>query len=513
MGRNLLFFLRKLIFAALALALACSSAAFAQDDARPQIDQTHAVLVDIDQSLKSDFLDDADLQRLRSENDPLAADMFNLVAKLSPLLQASQKRLDALTPKTAGGDAATPESQTELKAEKAKFDALDANIRSARALIVDANDISARIAERRRALFARQTFAQSQSLLSPTLWSGAAADAPRAFAILSGLLGDWTSHLTLRQIAELCGLLLVMGGVGVPAVYAARNVIARDPSLANPTRLQRALGAVATALVLAVLPLLALGVLSYALDALDISDPRLQGQFDAFFDGLRLIAIANALARALFAPGAEKWRLLRVPDDAANVISRLWVGIAAIVSIEKWFEPAADAVSSLNLVILLRALTAALIAVLVGWAVWRNWRRRNPKAESDLAAYLRLAGAAAAAGLLACALLGFVALATFAVTQGLFIAGLAATLYLFDALVQAAGDRFVSREASSGRAGSGAGRSGAERGAGARRFAAAHLLHRPHPFAGSVGLSFAGCAGLAARSLFGHLHWRDGRFV
>ena len=198
-----------------------------------------------------------------------------------------------------------------------------------------------------------------------------------------------------------------MGGLGVPAVYAARNVIARDPSLANPTRLQRVLGAVATALVLAILPLLALGVLSYALDALDISDPRLQSQFDAFFDGLRLVALANALARALFAPGAEKWRLLAVPDDAAGTIARLWVGIAAIVSVEKWFEPAADAVSSLNLVILLRALTAALIAVLVAWAVWRNWRRRNAKSESNLAASLRFAGGAAAAGLLACALLGF----------------------------------------------------------------------------------------------------------
>ena len=146
------------------------------------------VLVDIDQSLKSEFLDDADLQRLRSENDPIATNMISLVAKLTPLLQASQKRLDALTPKPNGGDI-TPEGRAELTAEKAKFDALDANIRSARALIVDANDISARIAERRRALFARQTFAQSQSLLSPTLWSGAAADAPRAFAVLSGLLG------------------------------------------------------------------------------------------------------------------------------------------------------------------------------------------------------------------------------------------------------------------------------------------------------------------------------------
>jgi small-conductance mechanosensitive channel len=202
---------------------------------------------------------------------------------------------------------------------------------------------------------------------------------------------------------------------------------------------------------LAILPLLALGVLSYALDALDISDPRLQGQFDALFDGLRLVALANALSRALFAPGAEKWRLLAVSDDTAGVISRLWVGIAAIVSVEKWLEPAADAVSSLNLVILLRALTAALIAVLVAWAVWRNWRHRNAKAQSDLASYLRFAGGAGAAGLLSCALFGLVALATFAISQTLFIAGLAATLYLFDASVQAAGDRFVARESSGGR--------------------------------------------------------------
>ena len=70
------------------------------------------------------------------------------------------------------------------------------------------------------------------------------------------------------------------------------------------------LAAAWTTLVLAGLPLAALGIVVYALDLFDISDPRLQGGVDALLDGLRIVAIANALGRGLLAPRLANWRLL-----------------------------------------------------------------------------------------------------------------------------------------------------------------------------------------------------------
>ena len=47
---------------------------------------------------------------------------------------------------------------------------------------------------------------------------------------------------------------------------------------------------------------------------------------DAVLDGLRLLAIANALAHGLLAPGRANWRLVNLSDRAAALIERLWLG-------------------------------------------------------------------------------------------------------------------------------------------------------------------------------------------
>ena len=441
--------LRKAIFAAFALTLAAHGA-LAQDSIRPQIDAAQKTLEDVDASLKSEGLDDADLRRLRAENDPVAADLRALVVKVAPQLDAAQKRLVELTPKPGGGDV-TDAARADLDAAKQKFDGLDADVRSARALIVQADDNDSRIAGRRRTLFARRTFAQSSSLLSPSLWISAAADAPGALSASGTMFHDWGARLSLRQILEFLGVLAGVLLCAAPVGYAARNVIARDAALADPSHLHRALAAVASALVLAVLPLVGLGALSFALDAFDISDPRLQPFTDALFDGLRIVAVANALAWATLAPGLPQWRLFAIPEETARSAFRAWVGGAALVSAAKLLEPIGDSVSSLNMVIALRALTSAGIAFGLIAMLWRDVETRRPGAQDDLRATLRYAGWFAAAALLLAVLFGFVAFATFAVNQALFVAGVISTLFLFDSVVQSAGDAFVARQTSARR--------------------------------------------------------------
>ena len=444
-GRIFVLFPRKAIFAAVALAVLFAHAAFGQESIRPQIDEARKTLEDVDASLKSEQLDDADLRRLRSENDPVDAQLRALIAKVAPQLAAAQKRVDELTPKPGGGDL-TDAARADLDAAKQKFDALDADVRSARALIVQADDNDSRIAGRRRALFARRTFAQSSSLLSPSLWIGAFADAPGALSVSAGLFHDWWSRLALTQILEFLGVLAGVVLCAAPVGYAARSVITRDGSLADPSRLHRAIAAAANALVLAILPLLALGALSFALDALDISDPRLQAFSDALFDALRIVAVANALARATLAPGLPQWRLFAVPEESARAAFRFWLGGAAIVGLTKLLEPIADTVSSLNLVIALRALTSACVAGALIFVLWRGRDAKRAVAQDDVRSMLRYAGWMSAAALIAAVVFGYVAFANFSVNQALYVAGVISTLYLFDAVVQSAGDNFVANQ-------------------------------------------------------------------
>ena len=131
-----------------ALLIAASPARAAGDDTtRQTLDSARSTIADIETALKADNLSDSDLVRLRAAGDPLAVQLQAVIVDLSPRLEASAKRLAELTPKSkepAVADSASP----ELAAEKQKHDALDADLRSARAMLLQIDDIDARIGAR-----------------------------------------------------------------------------------------------------------------------------------------------------------------------------------------------------------------------------------------------------------------------------------------------------------------------------------------------------------------------------
>src|SRR5438128_2033130 len=87
-----------LAFLAVLVGLAGFSDAKAQDSARQRLDAVRAALIEIDAAFKNATLSDADLQRLRADNDPLATEVASIVAELAPKLDASSKRLSELKP-------------------------------------------------------------------------------------------------------------------------------------------------------------------------------------------------------------------------------------------------------------------------------------------------------------------------------------------------------------------------------------------------------------------------------
>jgi small-conductance mechanosensitive channel len=144
----------RLLILASAIALALLTGAGAEETPRQRLDAARTTIADIDAALRADNLTDADLARLRAESDSLALQLQSVVAELTPRLDASAKRLAELTPKTK--DTAAPPSDAtsdELTAEKAKHDALDADLRSARAMLLQSDEDAARIGTARRELF------------------------------------------------------------------------------------------------------------------------------------------------------------------------------------------------------------------------------------------------------------------------------------------------------------------------------------------------------------------------
>jgi potassium-dependent mechanosensitive channel len=442
---------------ALALCVLAASKTLAQD-ARPlDLDATRSALTAVESALKAPNLTDGELQRLRAENDPIGIALQAAIADLTPRLAASAKRLAELTPKSKDAAPETDAATAELASEKAKHDSLDANLRAARAMLLEVDDNTTRISAKRRELFARETFARSSSLFNPQLWTSVFRETPSDLGATAEQAGEWLSgarsRLTAIKVAELLGIALVLGLLSIPLRWIATKIVYRDPDAANPSRLRRALGSAWTMLVLAIIPLFVLGAVPLVLDALDLSEPRMQGVLDAFLDGARLMIVFNALGRAMLAPNAKSWRLVAVSDRSAALIFRGGMATAAVWAVERLVEPAADAVASLNVAVAGRALGAALIALVAGYTLRRlaRWRRgEGASAQTDVWATARTIAWAAVIVVFAASAAGYIAFANFLVNQAIFLTLLACALYLIDVIVQDGAEALLQPDAPAG---------------------------------------------------------------
>ncbi len=434
---------------ALVLLMVSVSRVAAQDQGRLDLEATGATLTAIENALRQPNLSDAELQRLRAENDPLGIALQAAIANMAPRLAASTKRLAELTPKTdkektEKDKQAAPVNDAaaaEIAGEKEKHDALDARLRAARALLFRVDDNAARISARRRALFAHETFARSSSVFNPQLWRNVSRETPGDARAVGAIVGAWASDLSGRVTAGQAlggaGAVLALALVAVLLQRIGRRVLDHHPGAERPTRLRRALAAAWTLLVIGALPLIALIALTAALDVANLSDSRVEGALEAVLDAARLIIVVNAVGRAMLSPRTGVWRLIPVGDRAARRIFHGAMTVAAIWAAERLIEPAADAAASLNIVVAGRALGAALAVVVVAYTL----RRLSPApqaaaAEPDRWAPVRAVGWTGAIVVFGATATGYVAFATFLVNQAIFLAILGCCLYLIDVIVQ-----------------------------------------------------------------------------
>ena len=308
--------------------------------------------------------------------------MQGAIADLTPRLAASAKRLAELTPKSGETAPTTDVAAKELESEKKRHDTLDANLRAARAMLLEADDFSTRISAARRQLFARQTFARSSSILSPELWAAVWREVPIDAEVMGSLIGNWLDAVGER---------LTLGAEDRHRRGRARARAGRRAACAGsragsfiaiPPRARRAGFAArspprGSSSILAALPLAGLGLMASALDAFDLSDPSVQGLIDAALDAARALIVVNALARGMLAPGLAAWRLVPMSDRSASIVYRAAMAIAAIWAAERLIEPAADAVASLNIAVAGRGVGAILVSLTIAYAL-RQFAAQQP---------------------------------------------------------------------------------------------------------------------------------------
>ena len=360
-----------------------------------------------------------------------------------PALATSTKRLEELTPKSGETAPTTDVAAKELETEKKRHDKLDADLRAARAMLLEADDLNTRISATRRQMFTQRTFVRSSTIFSPQLWASVWREVPVVVEVTRGLIGNWLDavgeRLTLVEKIEIAAALIALALAAAPLGWLVRRFVQRDPGESAPSRLRRALAAAWIFLIFAALPLAALGVLAGALNSFNLSDPSMQGLIDAAFAAARVLIAVNALGRGVLAPWRPAWRLIPMTDRSAGILYRLAMAIAAIWALQRLIEPAADAVASLNIAVAARGAGAVLAALAIAYAL-RKLGSQPPgapaPAQNEMWTPLRTLGWAAALVIFGAALTGYIAFGAFLVNQAIYLSLVGSVLYIADIIVQ-----------------------------------------------------------------------------
>ncbi len=413
--------------------------------ARAKLDGFKADLAQKELALQGRTLSDAELQSLRQQIETIITDIRTVIEEQAPKLEASRQRLSQLGPKPAGGQ---PEESADVARDRADREAavaeLDETQRLGRALLVQAEQLSAEIGDLRRAGFARALFEQSDGLLSPNLWMNVIQAIPRELRAQRVVLSD-----TLEQVQRnaTLGVLLLLGlAIGVAlALYFGRRSLAsrlvrRDPAIPDPSRRSRLMAAIGV-LVFSAGPVIAGSwIVWVAFDSTDIVTSRLKEVVRSLLGGLAFIAFVRALIDAILAPGHTSWRLISVRDESAARIMGFSVTLATVLIVGKFIDSFNKAVAAvLPITVVTRAVFALAMAIILA-ELLRRFAARESQDENclgphvaqgvDFGGPLRSLGWFVVAVVIGGVLGGYTALASFVVDQAISISLIIAMLIL-----------------------------------------------------------------------------------
>ncbi len=498
--------LRLLAFVVLAL---FSFAALA-DETSPLIerhnktlDRARATLDEVETALTQFGASDGELRLLRDRVEPLPIDLQNVIDRLTPRLQAIDARLKELgsppaeakpeaaapapapaapaqppakpapatpdaktpsaTPQSAPPSAAKPPEpdsaapgnsaaaagvNAEWAEQRKLYDDIDATLKRARSLQIEARQTLVTIIARQRALFAKTLFLRSRGMFSPTLWKEALAEAPRTAASAAILFEERGANVASRvngaRKAELLGVVVLILLAVTLMLVVARRAAARARGVAAPAKLKKAAGAAWTVLATSAAPLAAMMAFAAVIEGFDLADAALEPILARLFEGVGRVAVAYGVARALLAPGAARWRLVDPGDLLAGRLTRLAIAVVAAMAAVRLLEQIEETVQAgLSLSILTRGLGALLCAALVAAAL-RSFPRdvaNEASAGRDWLSLTRLLGFTAAATVVVACALGYITFANFFILQVCWILFVAGVLYIVVTLLRAGVDR------------------------------------------------------------------------
>ena len=336
-------------------------------------------------------VEQTDVADLRDTVSALVAAADAIVADRTPKLAALDARLGELGAAPAKG---APPEAADISAQRTQLTqqrvALDAEIKRAKVLKVEGDQVVADIDEARRANFQARLSQRTASPLTPTFWrnivdalreDGARLAALR-IGVTSALSDSFAPDNRIYAIGGLViGLLLIFAGRWWAEHALMRLTADRVPH----GRLRRSALALAVVVVATVFTGFGAQVILIGLDwhdALSETEKQLAHSLvSAVFFG----SFVAGLGRALLSPARPSWRLPPISDEAAAALRGLPLLLGGSIALSIMLRRINSIVgASISATVAASAVSALLYCAIVLWGLARVARARR-RAHADAA--------------------------------------------------------------------------------------------------------------------------------
>ncbi|HEY2256438.1 MAG TPA: DUF3772 domain-containing protein, partial [Variovorax sp.] len=359
-------------FAAVVLAALLCGSVWAQD-ASPSIGPAVSDLRTFLDTIPKSVDNDDDIKGLVSQLNAISAASEKLIASHTSDLNDLNARLGELgSPPPPGAPAENPDITRRRAALTKERNALDADIRLARLVAVDAQQRASELYAKRRALFTAQLTEHAASPLGRQFWLDLDDAWPEDIAKLR-ILGDelrqgWRTARSPGHFTAVVVTLIVALLVALPANWIAERALANLAARVLPAgRLRRSLLVIAIVTVNVLLVAAAAQGVYATFDFHGIWGPETGRLGRSVVQSSIFIAFVVGLGRALLSNSRPSWRLPPMSDAmAARLAPYPW--LMALVAALVWAPSQVNLVveSSLAAVVATQVVTALALTAAIG---------------------------------------------------------------------------------------------------------------------------------------------------
>ncbi|HEY4319277.1 MAG TPA: DUF3772 domain-containing protein [Herbaspirillum sp.] len=273
---------------------------------------------------------DAELMSMRDRALADSGKADDAAAALAPALARVQARQAELGTPPAGATEARDITNQRVQIDKMHSD-LDAQVKLAGLLSVEAEQVAAQVSVLRRDRFQASMGERTPSILAPAFWNELRADMPQDIGKLRTLFGQVRATGGATPPLVWAGILIAALGLLILRIYAGRFLFKLTATKVPPGRLRRSLHAVTLLLLSVATPALIVLVLLTGLRW----TTGLPDAIDAFMIGVLGMAAfggyVDGLGQALLMPGRPSWRLLPLSDPLARRLRGFPITLALVL--------------------------------------------------------------------------------------------------------------------------------------------------------------------------------------